>query len=162
MLRSYQRISPGPRHFEKFRNNKIFYGEGLSAPRPTPKLKDHPLSAVSNCLFNIFAATLRTRRTSLHAQPEDAHAVVTRDPLKMSPLPAAYKILYYVLLSRLTSYMNEIIGDHQCGFHRNRSTTDQNFYIWQILEKKWEYNWTVYQLFIDFKKASDSIKKDAL
>jgi hypothetical protein len=51
---------------------KYFYGEGLLAPCPTPKLEDHLLSAVRDCLFNIFAATLRTRRTSLHPQPEDA------------------------------------------------------------------------------------------
>jgi hypothetical protein len=41
-----------------FRNNLIFYGEELLAPRSTPKLDDHPLSAVGDCLFNIFAATL--------------------------------------------------------------------------------------------------------
>jgi hypothetical protein len=39
---------------------------------------------------------------------------------------------------------------------------DQIFYIWQILEKKCEYNGTVHQLFIDFKKASDSIKRKVL
>jgi hypothetical protein len=39
------------------------------------------------------------------------------------------------------------------GFDVNRSTTDQIFCIRQILEKKWEYNETVHQLFIDFKKA---------
>jgi len=38
--------------------NKVFYREGLLAPRPTPKLEDHPSSAVRDCLFNIFAATL--------------------------------------------------------------------------------------------------------
>jgi sorting nexin-29 len=58
--------------------------------------------------------------------------------------------------------VNEIIGDHQCGFRRNRSTTDQIFYIRQILEKKWEYNGTVHQLFIDFKKAYDSVKAEVL
>jgi hypothetical protein len=58
--------------------------------------------------------------------------------------------------------VNEIIGDHQCGFRRNRSIMDQIFYIWQILEKKWEYNGTVHQLFIDFKKAYDSIKREVL
>jgi hypothetical protein len=31
-------------------------------------------------------------------------------------------------------------------------TTDQIFYIHQVLEKKWEYNGTVHQLFIDLKK----------
>jgi hypothetical protein len=29
----------------------------LLAPRPTAKLEDHLLSAVRDCLFNIFAAT---------------------------------------------------------------------------------------------------------
>jgi hypothetical protein len=42
-----------------FRNNLIFYGEELLAPFSTPKLEDHLLSAVRDCLFNIFAATLR-------------------------------------------------------------------------------------------------------
>jgi hypothetical protein len=51
-------------------------------------------------------------------------------------LSTAYKILSNILLARLTPYVNKIIGDHQCGFHCNRSTTDQIFYIWQILEKK--------------------------
>ena len=41
-----------------FRNMIRFYGEELLAPRPSPKLEDHPLSAVRDCLFNIFAATL--------------------------------------------------------------------------------------------------------
>jgi hypothetical protein len=60
----------------------------------------------------------------------------------------------------LTPYVDEIIGDHQCGFRRNRSTTDQIFCIRQILEKKWEYNGTVHQLFIDFKKAYDSVRRE--
>jgi hypothetical protein len=31
-----------------------------------------------------------------------------------------------------------------------------------ILEKKWEYNESVHQLFIDFKKAYDSVKREVL
>jgi hypothetical protein len=60
-------------------------------------------------------------------------------------------MLWNILVSRLGPYIDEIIGDHQCGFRHNRSTTDQIFSIHQILEKKWEYNETVHQLFIDFK-----------
>jgi len=40
------------------RNMIRFYGEELLAPRPTPKLEDHPLSAVGDCLFNTFATNL--------------------------------------------------------------------------------------------------------
>jgi hypothetical protein len=80
----------------------------------------------------------------------------------ISLLSTAYKILSKILLVRLTPFVNEIIGDHQCGFRHNRSTMDQIFYIQQILEKKWEYNGTVHQLFIDFKKACDSVKREVL
>jgi len=34
----------------------------------------------------------------------------------ISLLPTTYKILSNILLSRLTQYAEEIIGDHQCGF----------------------------------------------
>jgi hypothetical protein len=74
----------------------------------------------------------------------------------------AYKMLPSILLSRLIPYVNEIIGDHQRWFRCNRSTVDQIFYIRQILEKKWEYNGTVHQLFIDFKKAYESFKREVL
>jgi len=54
------------------------------------------------------------------------------------------------------------MGDYQCGFRRNRSTTDHIFCIRQILEKKWENNEAVHQLFIYFKKAYVSIRREAL
>ena len=66
------------------------------------------------------------------------------------------------MLSRLIPYAKEIIGDHQCGFRRNRSAIDHIFCIRQILEKKWEYNEEVHQLFIDFKKAYDSVRREDL
>jgi len=54
------------------------------------------------------------------------------------------------------------LGDRECGFRRNRSTTDHIFCIRQILEKKWEYNESVHQLFMDFKKACDSVRREVL
>jgi hypothetical protein len=62
-------------------HNITFYGEELLAPRPTPKLEDHPLSAVRDCLFNTFAATLHIWRPFLHPQPEDAPCRGDRDRL---------------------------------------------------------------------------------
>jgi hypothetical protein len=42
----------------------IFYGGELLAPRPTPKLEGHLLSAVRDSLFDIFAAALHVWRPS--------------------------------------------------------------------------------------------------
>ena len=42
-----------------FCNVLIFKGEENLNPRPTPKLEDHPVSAVRECLFSAFTATLR-------------------------------------------------------------------------------------------------------
>ena len=55
----------------------LYHGEALLAPRPTPKQDDHSSSAVRDCLFNIFAATLHIGgRSSIH-NLRTCHAVVT-------------------------------------------------------------------------------------
>ena len=43
-----------------------------------------------------------------------------------------------------------------------RSTIDHIFCIRQMLEKKWEYNEEVHQLFIDFKKVYGSVGREVL
>ena len=54
------------------------------------------------------------------------------------------------------------MGIINVDFDANRSTTEHIFCIHQILEKKWEYNETVHQVFIDFKKAYDSVSGEVL
>jgi hypothetical protein len=53
---------------------------------------------------------------------------------------------------RLSPYVLKIIGDYQYGIQHKRPTTDNIFWICQILEEKWEYNETVHQLFIVLKQ----------
>ena len=78
LLKSYPIISPDPRLSVWIFHNKIrIYGEELLAPRPNPKLEDHPLSAVHNCLFNIFAATLHIGGCSFIRSLRTRHAMVT-------------------------------------------------------------------------------------
>jgi hypothetical protein len=93
----------------------------------------------------------------LNKQTAIGHKTECNNYRGISLLSTSYNILLNILLSRLVPYINEIIGDGQCGLRCNRSTTDQIFCIGQILEKKWEYNETVHQLFIDFKKAYDAV-----
>jgi hypothetical protein len=78
---------------------------------------------------------------------------------EISLLPTTHKILSCILVLRLIPYVDEITGDYQCGFWCNRSTTDHILCICQILEKRWKYNRTVHQLFIDSEKAYDSVRE---
>ena len=78
LLRPYHSISPGPRlSVWIFRHNIRFYDEELLAPRPAPKLDAHPLSAVRDCLFNVFAAILQIGGRSSSRKLRTRHAVVT-------------------------------------------------------------------------------------
>jgi len=86
LLRSYQSISPGPRLSSRtIRNMMRFDGEESFALRPTPKLEDHPLSAVRDCLFNIFAATLHIGDRSSNRKLRTRHAVVRGTYLSRLP-----------------------------------------------------------------------------
>jgi hypothetical protein len=69
-----------------------FYGEELLAPCPTPKLEDHSLLAVYNCLFNILTATLHIWRLFVLPQPEDMPCCGDRDPLFMDQILATCEI----------------------------------------------------------------------
>jgi len=72
-----------PGAFSLFRNMIRFYSEELLAPRPTPKLENHPFSAVPGCLFNIFAATLHIGGRSSIRNLRTRHAVVTGTHLSL-------------------------------------------------------------------------------
>ena len=77
-------------------------------------------------------------------------------------MPATYKILPNNLLLRLIPYPEKIVWENKCRFRRNRSTTDHILCIRQIPQQKWDNDEAVYQLFIDFKKAYDSVRMEEL
>ena len=66
----------------------------------------------------------------------------------ISLLPTVYKMLSNILVSRLTPYAEEIIGNHQYGFQLNRSNTVHIFCVCQILQKKRENNEAVKREFL--------------
>ena len=56
---------------------EVSFREGLLAPRATSKLEDHPSSAVRDCSFDLFAATLLIWDRSSVRNLRTRHAVVT-------------------------------------------------------------------------------------
>ena len=71
-------------------------------------------------------------------------------------------MLSSIILQRILPLAEEVLGEYQCGFRANRSTIDQIFTLRQILEKRREYNCEVHNLFVDFRKAYDSIHRNGL
>jgi sorting nexin-29 len=61
-----------------------------------------------------------------------------------------------------TESLGSLYCDYQCGFRRGRSTTDQIFGLRMILDKSYEYNVDIHQLYIDYKQVYDSINRDQL
>jgi hypothetical protein len=55
-----------PSIYEAFVNTSqhIFFTVGVASTQPNPQAVEHPLSAIPDCLFNIFAATLHIWRPS--------------------------------------------------------------------------------------------------
>ena len=71
LLKLYQRIILSPRQLCLFCNKVSFYGEELSAPRPTPKLEDHPLVGCPWLLIQNIHSYPLYQRPFLRLRPED-------------------------------------------------------------------------------------------
>lgn len=80
----------------------------------------------------------------------------------ISLLNVTYKVMSKIIAKRMEPYSEIALGDYQAGFRKGRSTTDQIFAIRMIMEKCYEYNVDVHQLFIDYKQAYDSVKRSYL
>ncbi|XP_065185994.1 uncharacterized protein LOC135816821 [Sycon ciliatum] len=72
------------------------------------------------------------------------------------------KVVARVVQTRLQTVAEEVLPDSQCGFRRARSCTDMIFSVRQISEKVLEHHDRAFLLFIDLKKAYDSVPRAAL
>lgn len=75
--------------------------------------------------------------------------------------PTTYKILYHILLQKLTLSAEKIIEDYLCSFLKGRSTIDQMYYLRHLAEKR-EYGKNLFHLFADFKQEYDNKQRKSL
>ena len=78
----------------------------------------------------------------------------------MALLDVAYKILATIIKNRLSVITERRLGQYQCGFRKNRSVTDQIFTLKQIMDNSIGQKLPVYMVFIDFKQAYDTAKRE--
>ena len=72
------------------------------------------------------------------------------------------KVMLRILLNRLKPQAEEIIKEEQTGFRAGRSTTDQIFSIRILCEKYLQHQQSLYHVYVDLKKAFDSVWHAAL
>lgn len=63
---------------------------------------------------------------------------------------------------KLEAIVEPQIGEYQVGFRKGRGTTDQIFIMKEVLTTCYEYKIPAVVLFLDFKKAYDSVKRITL
>ena len=77
-------------------------------------------------------------------------------------LNVAYKIFAIILNQRPADFTEAILGDFQSGFRPNRSTIDNIFMVRQIIKKCHEYDIDIYNIFIDYTHAFNSIIRNKI
>ena len=81
----------------------------------------------------------------------------------ISLMSIAGKILARILLNRLTDHLNQgLLPESQCGFRKDRGTTDMVFAARQLQEKCQEQNVALYSTYVDLTKAFDTVSRDGL
>ena len=81
----------------------------------------------------------------------------------ISLLCIAGKILARILLNRLIDHLEQgLLPESQCGFRKERGTTDIIFATRQLQEKCQEQNVDLYTTFVDLTKAFDTVSHDGL
>ena len=82
----------------------------------------------------------------------------------ISLLSIAGKILARIILNRLICHLDQmdLLPESQCGFRKDRSTTDMIFAARQLQEKCQEQNLDLYLTFVDLTKAFDTVCREGL
>jgi hypothetical protein len=77
-------------------------------------------------------------------------------------LNVAYKMFAIILNQRLANIVEPTLGEYQSGFRPNRSTVDNIFILRQTIEKCYEFNIDIHNIFIDYSRAFDSIIRESI
>ena len=72
------------------------------------------------------------------------------------------KVFNRIMLERLKTAVDKKLRDHQAGFRKKRSCTDQITTLRIIIEQSLEWNASLYVTFVDFEKAFDSLDRKSL
>ena len=80
----------------------------------------------------------------------------------ISLLEVVGKVVARVIQQRLQRLAERELPDSQCGFRKGRGCTDMTFVVKQLAEKAVEHRAKQFFIFVDLRKAYDSVSREAL
>ena len=80
----------------------------------------------------------------------------------ISLLSVPGKVYKGMIQQRLKKHVEEVVAEEQAGFCAGRRTMDQVFVIRQLSQKFFEENRRLFNNFVDFKQAFDSVWQEGL
>ena len=72
------------------------------------------------------------------------------------------KLVARIVQNRLQMLAERELPESQCGFRRGRGCTDMIFVVRQLAEKAFEHHTKQFFIFVDLRKAYDSVPREAL
>ena len=94
----------------------------------------------------------------IHLYKRKGNYQVCHNHRGISLLSIAGKILARILLDRLTTHLDQgLLPESQCGFRKERGTTDMVFAARQLQEKCLEQNSDLFSTYVDLTKAFDTV-----
>jgi len=80
----------------------------------------------------------------------------------ISFLDVVYKVSSLFLLRRILELSERVIGDYQCDFRKEKSTTGHILAVRQILSKHYKYNKAIHLVFVNVKQVYNNIIREKL
>ena len=123
------------------------------------------LTELFHCMWRKEAIPQEFKDASIiHLYKGKGNPQVGDDHRGISLLPMAGRILANILLNRLNVHLDqtELISESQCGFIKDRGTTNMIFTARQFLDKGHEQNVDLYMTFVDLIKAFDTVSRNGL
>ena len=135
----------------------------------TPELVKHVGMVFNEHLMELFQAVWEAGKV-----PKDwVDAVLVSIPKKgdlslcdnwrgISLLDVIGKVFAHILKQRLQNVADSELAESQCGFRKGRGCMDMIFCVRQLIEKTIEHEEVLYVVFVDLRKAYDSVPREAM
>jgi Reverse transcriptase (RNA-dependent DNA polymerase) len=151
-------------HIKKLKNNRTSGEDGIIAEL-LKNLGPNTLQELTKIINNIWETEKLPedwKCALIHPLHKKGDRTDVNNYRGISLLQVTYKILSACLLKRTQEQLEHKIGEYQAGFRPGRSCVEQIFNLKTIFKHKAIRNAPIVCTFVDFKKAYDSVDRQAL